>query len=118
MSENTVPAACFSGLSCSAELFAHGIAAHRAALEHLDTHYMDGALVGINVSAQLHVMSFVALELFGIHHIPALAVFVVDEGVFIAVRFDRALQRHQWSFRPSLIGLGLRHVVVLLSEGG
>src|SRR5229473_8340565 len=97
----------------SEPLLAHGIVAHRTALEHLDAHDVDRILIRVNVSAELHVMSLMALEFFRVHHVPALAV-LVDERVLVAVCLDGALQRHQRSLRGALISLSLRHGAALL----
>src|SRR5579872_4624186 len=72
-------------------LLAHGVIAHRAALEHFHAHYVNCTLVGIDVSAELHVMAFMALQFFRVHDVPALLVFVVDERILIAFRLHHAL---------------------------
>src|ERR1700731_3657196 len=97
--------------SCSAfvticELLAHGVMAHRIALEHFHAHDMNRVLVGVNASAELNMVTFVSLELFRIHHIPAFSI-LIDEGIFVAIRLNSSLQGHQRSLRSPLISLGL-----------
>src|SRR6266567_2674762 len=71
-------------------------------LHHFDAHYVDGALVRINMCAKLDVMSFVSLKRFRIHNVPALLVSVIKERDLVAFSFDGALQRLQRRFGSSL----------------
>src|SRR5262249_55862134 len=64
-------------------------------LEHLYFHHVNLALVGINVSAQFHVVSYVILQSLRVDYIPRLLVCVGDEREFVAVRFYGALDIHQ-----------------------
>src|SRR6266850_3744174 len=57
-------------------LFRHIHVAHLVGLEHLYTHDVDLALVGIHMRAHFHVMAFMSLERFGIGHVPRLFVFI------------------------------------------
>jgi len=45
------------------ELLAHGIVVHRSALEHFYAHNMDRILIGINVRAELYVVSVMTLSI-------------------------------------------------------
>src|ERR1700686_5255524 len=65
------------------------------------------------MGAQLHMVPLVSLQFLGVHHIPALAVLVVDERVLVTFGLDGSLQRHQGSFRTHLIRLGFRRVAIL-----
>src|SRR5581483_9963142 len=46
---------------------------------HLHAHYMDFALIGINVGVQNHVVAFMTLHGFRVHDLPTLLVLVSSE---------------------------------------
>ena len=56
-------------------------------VEHLYAHHMDLVLVRVYVSADLHVMPFMALQCFGIDHLPSLARTVRNETDLVAFSF-------------------------------
>src|SRR3979411_1196205 len=73
---------------------------------------MDRVLVRINVGAHLNMMNVVRLQLFGIHHVPALPVLVVHELNLVAFSLYRPLQRHEGRLGGHLVRR-LRHGVLL-----
>src|SRR5712671_1710563 len=100
----------------SLSLFAHRFVGLSCALEHLHAHHMDRVLVRVHVGAQLNMMTVVSLELFWIHHVPALSVLVANELNLVTFSLHRPLQRHEGRLGRRLVRR-LGHGV-LLSESG
>src|SRR5207249_535435 len=64
-------------------------------LHHFYAHHMNLALIGVNVSADAHMMANMVLQRLRVHHVPALLVGVIYECDFVTVLLYGALQRLQ-----------------------
>src|ERR1051325_395027 len=65
---------------------------HTGFLQHFHAHHMDLILIGINVCADLDVMTVMSFQCFGIHNIPRFLICVRYEGDFVAFSLDCALK--------------------------
>src|SRR5882724_2297030 len=95
------------------KLFFHLFFFRFAALQHLDFRDVNGALVGIDIGFHLYMVAFMALECLRIVDGPGLLVLVCNEGDFVAVYLDRAVDALQRSlgsliFLRRLLGWILR----------
>src|SRR5882724_2051551 len=100
---------------CNVEtkLFFHLFFLRFAALQHLDFRDVNGALVGIDIGFHLYMVAVMVLECLRIVDSPGLLVLVCNEGDFVAVYLDRAVDTLQRSlgsliFLRRLLGWILR----------